>query len=102
MSNLFQQNKLKKYLAALFMVVVSVASVSAHMEWKWVKASNGYIPDNAVVIGGREANGQILFICRANYRGGVHPGKIRTEFGGCNIPWGGKEIVVRDYEVLTF
>ena len=68
---------------------------------KWKSASNGHVPDSAM-IAGREADGQVLFVCRAKYNGGTHPGKIRAEFKGCNIPWGGREIAIRKYEVLTW
>lgn len=86
-------------VGGLALVAASTASpVTAH--GSWTTASGGHVPDGAM-IAGREANGQVLFICRAQYRGGVHPGKIRAEFGGCNIPWGGREIVVREYQVLT-
>ncbi len=50
------------------------------------------------VAGGRE-RGRNLYICRASYRGGIHPGK--TVSGKCNIGWGGKEISLSKYEVLT-
>lgn len=50
------------------------------------------------VVAGME-RGQPLYVCRAAYEGGVHPGK--TVAGSCNIGWGGKEIVVRDHDVLV-
>ncbi len=31
----------------------------------------------------------------------LHPGKLRPEFGGCNIAWGGEERCVTDYEVFV-
>lgn len=66
----------------------------------WVSASGGSIPAGAV-IAGKESNGDPLFVCRAKYNGGTHPGKIRNAFGGCNIGWGGEEHKVISYEVLT-
>ena len=68
---------------------------------EWIPASNGGIPPRDVVLGGNENNGQPLFICSARYNEGRHPGKIRPGFNGCNIPWGGREITVPDYEVLV-
>jgi hypothetical protein len=67
---------------------------------EWIPASGGGIPPEAVR-GGHEADGQPLFVCSAFYNEGRHPGKIRPGFGGCNIPWGGREITVPDYEVLV-
>ena len=78
---------------------IGAKSASAHDSW--TEASGGHVPDGAI-IGGREADGQVLFICRAKHKGGVHPGKIRAEFKGCNIPYGGREHTIRQYEVLTY
>ena len=66
----------------------------------WVKASGGRVPDGAVVAG-FEADGKPLYVARAAYNGGIHQGKVRLEFGAANIPWGGKEVKVADYEVLV-
>lgn len=63
----------------------------------WTPASNGYVPHRAIE-GGFE-NGRPLYICQAHYRGGVHPGKIVGST--CNIPWGGREISLPNYYVLT-
>jgi len=66
----------------------------------WIAGSNGQIPDGAVVCG-REENGNPLFVARANVGGGVHPGKIRFDFGAAFIGFGGQEIRVQTYEVLV-
>lgn len=66
-------------------------------ELRWVGGSNGSVPPGAVV-GGQEP-GRQLYVCRANYQGGVHPGKIVG--GNCNIGYGGAEITIPRYEVLT-
>jgi hypothetical protein len=69
-------------------------------EGRWVKASGGKVPDGAVV-SGFEANGEPLFVARAAYKGGIHQGKVRLAFGAANIPYGGNEVKVPDYEVLV-
>ena len=51
-------------------------------------ASGGAVPEGAVAWG-YEANGEALFVCRAYLNGGLHPGKVRGEFGAANIPCGG-------------
>lgn len=51
----------------------------------------------AGAVGGQE-NGQPLYVCRARYQGGLHPGKLLS--GSCNIGYGGKEIIVPNFEVL--
>lgn len=63
----------------------------------WVPAANGQVPPGAIV-GGQEP-GRNLPVCRAKHNNGVHPGKIVAQ--ACNIGWGGREILVRDYEVLV-
>jgi hypothetical protein len=63
----------------------------------WLRANNGFIPQNAVM-GGHE-NGQPLFICRANYMGGEHPGKLVGQ--NCNFSYGGSELTRSNYEILV-
>ncbi|TFF17793.1 DUF3421 domain-containing protein [Jiella endophytica] len=50
---------------------------------------------------GREANGSLLYVCRAPFNNGIHPGKIGPSTGGCNITYGGVEHTTYFYEVLT-
>jgi len=63
----------------------------------WVFATNGYVPPSAI-IGGWEP-GRTLYVCHGWYGGGLHPGKIVGN--NCNIGWGGKEITLNAYEVLS-
>ena len=81
----------------LFFVLLigSFTLASAQSPMKWV---SGAAAPTTATIGGNE-NGQPLYVCRARYEGGLHPGKIVT--GNCNIGWGGKEIVLPTYEILT-
>ena len=68
--------------------------VSAQIEWV---AHKGELPSNAV-IGGVETH-RILAVCRADNRGAMHAGKVVD--GACNIGWGGKEVILKDYEILV-
>jgi hypothetical protein len=63
----------------------------------WVPASYGQIPMNAVA-GGYEME-QTLYICKARYHGGNHTGKVVGQ--NCNFGWGGREVAVPHYQVLT-
>lgn len=63
---------------------------------KWA-SSTGKMPRDTFY-GGSE-RGRKLAVCRASYKGGTHPGKVVA--GKCNIGWGGKEIVIRKYQVMT-
>ncbi len=69
-------------------------------KYRWVTANGGDIPNGAAPQG-HEATGESLYVCRANYEGGLYPGKIRGAFGGANIPYNGKEVKVNPYEVLV-
>lgn len=81
---------------------MSVCQCEKSVTVQWVKASGGFVPSNAFKGGMEHPPGkQILYICRAPFNGGTHPGKIRAGFGGCNIGWGGREHVVNNYEVLV-
>lgn len=84
--------------AVLALSIAFLGSAPVHAGWK--AASGGNVPVGAVTAG-HEQNGDPLFVCRANYKGGVHPGKVRQAFGACNIGWGGGEHKVSNYEVLT-
>lgn len=63
----------------------------------WAPASDGNVPANAIE-GGYQQDGP-LYVCQANYRGGMHPGKIVGQ--NCNIGWGGAEVLIPDYNVLV-
>lgn len=69
----------------------------------WVRRSRGQsIPANTIVGGielGGDSNGVTLYVCRADYNGGVYPGKLLN--GSCNIGIGGKEMVLSTYEVAV-
>ncbi|KAI8321595.1 hypothetical protein GQ54DRAFT_250918, partial [Martensiomyces pterosporus] len=69
--------------------------------FQWVSASNSVIPPNAVQ-GGIEKDGRPLFIARAMYKGGLHPGKAAPHIqkGGCSIGWGHEEVNVSEYQVF--
>ncbi|KAJ2640540.1 hypothetical protein GGF44_002540 [Coemansia sp. RSA 1694] len=73
----------------------------ADMGPQWVTASNGHIPPNPVQ-GGIESDGTPLFVARAIYKGGLHPGKAgqHLEGGGCLIGYGHKEVGLAEYQVL--
>lgn len=73
---------------------------------RWLPTQGDQIPRGALAAGheGPEDGGAPLLLCRAQYpagTSGVHIGKTRSGFGGCNIGWGGREITVREYEVAV-
>lgn len=91
---------MKKKILSSMLVGIMAAGLTSVAHAGWVSASNGNVPSGSL-ISGHEANGQKLYACRAKYKGGVHAGKVRSAFGGCNIGWGGKEIAVKQYETYV-
>lgn len=69
-------------------------------DFTWVPSSGGSVVQNALV-GGRTINGEPLYIGRAHYAGSLTPGKIHTSHGCLYFSYGGKEISMRQYEVLV-
>ena len=63
----------------------------------WVEPK-GVFPSNAIK-GGNEENGNPLYVCRAAYNGGIHPGKVVGL--NCNIGYAGKEIHLSEYQLLV-
>ncbi|KAJ8959782.1 hypothetical protein NQ314_006212 [Rhamnusium bicolor] len=64
----------------------------------WVAASNGQVPPSAFA--GGEDNGEPVYIIRAQFSGGLIPGKLVPSHGQSYVPWGGDENAVPQYEVL--
>lgn len=67
---------------------------------RWAPASGGDCPPGAVR-GGSEANGAPLFIARGRWEGSLTPGKLNPDHRTAYIPYAGKEIGLRDYQVLV-
>lgn len=67
------------------------------LDFGWVRGSNGAVPANAVY-GGQEP-GRQLAVCRADYRGEMHPGKLVGNV--CQIGWGGRAVSLPSYQVLV-
>lgn len=71
-----------------------------HGRLHWVTTQYGNpVPYKAVAGGFQPCPPATLYVCRAFYNGGMHPGKLYQ--GHCNIGWGGREIVLDHYQVLT-
>jgi len=82
-------------------VVAEVAPRYPHRRHlEWLDMSEGDpLPMNAVIGGYQPRPRATLYVCRAFYQNGMHPGKLFN--GRCNIGWGGSEIVMSDYQVLV-
>ena len=69
-------------------------------EYKWVSASEGEVPENALKTGYCET-GEILYTARAIYNDRVRYGKLHPSHGCTYMPYKGKEVNNRNYEVLV-
>jgi len=78
---------------------VPPAPVAAPTKLAWVRLAQGAPRPATALIAGQEA-GQPVSICRAAYQNGIHPGKLLGN-NGCSIGYGGREILLPQYEVLT-
>lgn len=71
-----------------------VYEVLAGNDGRWAPPQPGLA--GAFIAGGE--NGGPLFLCQAEYHGGVHPGKVYD--GKCDISYAGSEEPVRQFNVL--
>src|SRR5687768_3824733 len=67
--------------------------------YRWGAFRDGAVPDG-VAPHGWDENNEPIWVCRARFSGGVHPGMVRPASGGAIIAWGGRKNLVSEYEVL--
>lgn len=86
-----------KKLGLLTLILAALASNSfgQNSPLVWTKPTGG---KNYQLFGIKQPNGEIIGFCRASYQGGIYPGKLVNK--KCNIGYGGKEIVLNDFEVF--
>ncbi len=84
--------------AMLLAVPQSAKAQGGGVQWHPQVSPNA--PGNGAIVGGpgdAPKPGSPLYVCRAAVQGGTHPGKWVN--GDCDVPFGGKEVVNRVYEV---
>lgn len=59
----------------------------------WTAGTHGLLPPLAIQ-GGHESDGKLLYVARAPYKHGIHPGKASLNF--MYISYDGKEIIIYD------
>ena len=57
------------------------------------------MPDGAYHCG-KEMMGAPVYMARAEFNGGLHPGIIGPDYGGVKISFGGEEHLVENYQVF--
>lgn len=65
----------------------------------WMPATEGRVPTGALPAGETEGV-EPLFIGRATHNGVMCVGKVQETHGVCYVPYGGKEMAFKEYEVL--
>ncbi len=48
---------------------------------------------------GADTDGKALYLCTANLFNSIQPGKTWAGYGYCNIPYGGKEYVIQEFNI---
>ena len=77
-------------------VEISPFEVLVGRDLIWRQTHRGVLPPEAVM--GGQVGYRPLYVCRARYRDGVHPGKLWL--GRCHLGWGGGEYILDEFEVL--
>lgn len=67
---------------------------------KWKKEKNGKIPSGAYPCG-KTSKGETLYIGRVEHNQSITVGKVHQAHGCLYIPYSGKELAFKEYEVLT-
>jgi Protein of unknown function (DUF3421) len=71
-----------------------------HRQPYWIPMHAGEpIPGNAVISVSGDHSGGTVYVCRSQYHGGIHAGKLM--YGNCNIALGRHEVALHHYEVLV-
>ncbi|XP_076756579.1 uncharacterized protein LOC143426809 [Xylocopa sonorina] len=68
-------------------------------DFHWIRAAEGYVPPHAVEAG-TTVDGEMLYVGRAYHHGAPCVGKIHRSHGVLYVPYDGREVAIRDYEVL--
>ncbi len=58
-------------------------------------------PPSGALVGGYDKDGTPLYVCVANFGNGIVPGKVDANWTSCDVPYGGSENYVSNYQVLV-
>lgn len=61
---------------------------------------HGALPHNAVQ-GGRDSDGSVIYVGRAQHEGDLIPCKVLPSKRAAYVPYNGREVLVSNFEVLT-
>lgn len=97
-------------ITSTLVVTLLATSAMAQTQFAWTQTDSGQVdtitgkvPAGAFKGGN---NGPIepvpddsLYVCRGHHQNSVHPGKLWKSW--CHIGWGGKEVLLKQFEVLA-
>ena len=94
---------LEKGCIPAFFLLMIVAEPGLAQVLHWIPDGS---PENHIAVrAGTEQNGvnngKAIYVCRAPFAGGVHPGKFVEGANKCNIGYGGKGYEIPDYDLLV-
>ncbi|XP_005189330.1 uncharacterized protein LOC101891949 [Musca domestica] len=78
----------------------SIEVLAGHNNYAWVPVYNGAIPPNAIA-SGHTPSQEPMYIGRAHHSGSLTPGLVLIDNDSVLIPYGGREVSVHPYEILT-
>ncbi|XP_037508481.1 uncharacterized protein LOC119384936 [Rhipicephalus sanguineus] len=84
-----------EFSSNVYEVLVKAPSVN----YQWVRMGGCVMPRNAIPAG-RSATGELVYIGRHEHKGELTPGKVIPSQRCIYIPYLGKEIRYRDFEIL--
>ena len=91
---------------ALVLVPAAFSAANGPSDWEGWRPGpaeagrSATLPFPDAIAAGREPDG-VLYACRGLVNGDMHVGRIRGDFAGCHVGYGGKEIEIKPFEVLS-
>lgn len=76
-----------------------VDGVASMTPYAWISGAQPRDARLAGAVVGGQVGAQAMMLCRARHQGGLHPGKVWA--GNCYIGYGGREVAVADFDILT-
>lgn len=95
---------MRRIADTLFLLTIALAlhgrsAVAGSPDWQAVSVENPSAMAGAVALGVEDR--LTLYACRGVVGSGVHLGRFRSDFAGCHIGYGGQELSIVPFEVLT-
>ncbi|GJQ66923.1 hypothetical protein Trydic_g7942 [Trypoxylus dichotomus] len=81
-------------------VEVKQCEIMVECKLKWQRCDGVNIPSNAIP-GGKTSSGEVLYIGRANHGGALCTGKVHPSHRCLYVPFGGKEVAIKSFEILV-